>query len=458
VYQASSDGSGNPTLARVAQASGGLGLGTSAPVVTSDGTTDGSALVWITWMADNTGAGAELRAYDAVPVNGTLQLRFRASIGQATRYAVPGVGDGRIYVATQDGHVRGFGSPVDPAITAPPLDFGPLVLGLTATQPVTFTAQRSVQVSSVGTQGDFAVLSTQPALPTSLAAGQTVTVQVSFTPSSTGIRAAALVTSTDQGPFSTSLTGLGESTAGQIQAAPQLLSFGGIAVGRNVSSAVTLTNVGGAPATLVSVTAPSDPFSAAGLPPPATVLQPQGSVTVTLTFAPTVVGDYQDDLRVETDQGSVVAHMTGSGGTVGLLQLSTPLLDFGDVKVGQTAKKSFTIHNGGGSTLRVNKSQPPGLAIGFTAGVQLPEGTTLGPNQDLTLEVDFTPPATGPAQDRWIITADDGQGPQQLAVKGTGVTGSPQLLGSCTTAGGTAGWWGAFLMALLLLRRKRSEG
>ena len=217
VYQASVDGSGNPTLARVAQAAGAFGLGTSAPVVTSDGTTPGSALVWLTWMADNTGSGAELRAYDAVPVNGTLQVRFRASIGQATRYAVPGVGDGRIYVATQDGHVRAFGAPVDPVITAPPLDFGPLVIGQTATQPVTFTAQRAVQVSSINTQGDFAVASTQPAVPVSLAAGQTVTVQVSFTPASTGIRAAALVANTDQGPFSTSLTGLGQSPTGRIR-------------------------------------------------------------------------------------------------------------------------------------------------------------------------------------------------------------------------------------------------
>jgi iron transport multicopper oxidase len=455
VYQSSVDGSGNPTLARVAQAPGGFGLGTSAPVVTSDGTTPGSALVWLTWMADNTGSGAELRAYDAVPVNGTLQPRFRASIGQATRYAVPGVGDGKIYVGTQDGHVRAFGAPVDPVITAPPIDFGPLVLGQTATQPVTFTAQRPVQVTSFATQGDFAVVSTQPALPVSLAAGQTVTVQASFTPSSTGIRAAALVANTDQGPFATSLTGLGQSTTGQVQAAPAIVSFGGIAVGRSVSSAVTLTNVGGAPATLLAVNAPSDPFSATGLPAPSAVLQPQGSVTVTLTFAPTATGDFQDDLTVDTDQGSVVAHLTGSAGSVGLLQLSTPSLDFGNVQVGQTSKKTFTLHNGGGSRLRVNKSQPPGLAVGFTAGVQLPEGTTLDPNQDLSLEVDFAPTTVGPAQDRWVITADDGQGPQQLMVKGQGVTGSGNSAKSgCSSTGGAMGWWAALLLAPLLLRKR----
>ena len=459
VYRASVDGSGNPTLARVAQAPGAFGLGTSAPVVTSDGTTPGSALVWITWMADNTGYGAELRAYDAVPVSGTLPLRYRASIGRGTRYAPPGVGNGRIYVATQDGHVRAFGAPVDPVITAPPLDFGPLAIGQTATLPVTFTAQRAVRVTSFETQGEFAVVSTQPALPVSLTAGQTVTVQVSFTPSTTGIRAAALVASTDQGQFSTSLSGIGQSSTGQIQAAPEIVSFGGIAVGRDVSSAVTLTNVGGAPATLFSVTPPGLPFSATGLPAPSTVLQPQGSVTVTLQFAPTAAGDYQDALTVDTDQGSVEVNLTGTAASAGELQLSTTLLDFGQVQMGQTAKKSFTVHNGGGSRLRVNKSQPPGLAIGFTAGVQLPEGTTLDPDQDLMLEVDFAPAAPGPAQDCWVITADDDQGPQQVMVKGTGVTGSGNGgtgTSGCTSAGAAMGWWPSLLLAPWLLGRRRA--
>ncbi|HZW89186.1 MAG TPA: choice-of-anchor D domain-containing protein, partial [Myxococcaceae bacterium] len=277
------------------------------------------------------------------------------------------------------------------------------------------------------------------------------------TPATTGIRAAALTANTDQGPFSTSLSGYGQSNTGQIQAAPGIISFGGIAIGRTVSSAVTLTNVGGAPATLLSTTPPTAPFSATGLPPPSTVLQPQQAVTVTLTFAPTEGGDFSQDLMVDTDQGSVAVHLTGTAGTAGELQLSTTLLDFGDVPVGQTAKKTFTIHNGGQSRLRVNKSQPPGLAIGFTAGVQLPEGTTLDPDVDLTLEVDFTPPVAGPAQDRWIITADDGQGPQELVVKGNGGTPSTgEAKSGCTSAGGAMGWWTGLLLAPLLLRRRRA--
>jgi len=457
VYRASVDGNGLPTLARVAQANGAFGLGTSAPIITSDGTNPGTALVWLQWSANNTGYGAELRAYDAVPVNGVLSQRYRATIGKATRYAAPGVGDGRIYVATSDGHVKAFGSPVDPVISAPPVDFGAVPLGSSADQSVVFTAQRQVTVTAMSGQGDFSVLSTQPPLPASLAAGQTVTVQARFTPSFAGVDAAALVATTDQGPFSTSLSGIGMSTTGNIQPAPVSLSFGGVAIGRNTSSAVTFTNVGGAPATILSVQPCAAPFSVTGLPAPSTVLAPQQAVTATVLFAPTQAGQFDDQLVLVTDQGAVEVPMSGVSASEGKLQLSTATLDFGQVRVGDTAQQSFTISNGGGTRLRVNKSQPPGLSIGFAAVNQLPEGTTLDPGADMNLTVSFTPPQLGQAQDRWLITADDDQGPQTVEVTGTGVEPLTAKASGCSAAGAVPVAPLALLPWLLLRRRRRPE-
>ena len=457
VYQASVDGTGLPTLARVAQADGAFGLGTSAPIVTSDGINPGTALVWVQWSANNTGYGAELRAYDAVPVAGKLAQRYRATIGKATRYAPPGVGDGRIYVATGDGHVKAFGSPVDPVITAPPMDFGVVQLGSSADASVVFTAQRPVTVSAMSGQGDFSVQGTQPPLPVSLAAGQTVTVQALFTPSFAGVDAAALVATTDQGPFSTSLSGIGTSTTGNIQPAPTSLSFGGIAIGRNTSSAVSFTNVGGAPATIQSVELPSAPFSVTGTPAASTVLAPQQTVTVTVQFAPTQAGQFDDQLVLLTDQGAVEVQMSGVSASAGVLQLSTTTLDFGQVKVGKTAQRSFTITNTGGTRLRVNKSQPPGLDIGFTAVNQLPEGTTLDPGANMSLQVSFDPPQVGAAQDRWLITADDGNGPQTVVVSGSGVQPTTGLASGCSVTGAAPGLPIALLPWLLVRRRRRQS-
>ena len=105
------DGAGQADLRLEAVSSDDFGFGSSSPVITSIGTVSGTALVWLVWSPDRSGLGAELRAYDAVPAGGLPVLLFSAPVSQATKFAAPGVGNGRIYVGTRDGHVQGFGAP-----------------------------------------------------------------------------------------------------------------------------------------------------------------------------------------------------------------------------------------------------------------------------------------------------------------------------------------------------------
>ena len=105
------DGGGQPALSLVAASRDDFWFGSGSPVITSNGTVAGTALVWVVRSPDGTGLGAELRAYDAVPSGGFPVLRFSAPVSQATKFAAPGVGDGRIYVGARDGHVYGFGAP-----------------------------------------------------------------------------------------------------------------------------------------------------------------------------------------------------------------------------------------------------------------------------------------------------------------------------------------------------------
>lgn len=108
-YRAGVDEAGRPTLTLAGSTGDAFGFSSSAPVVTSDGTASGSALVWIVWNAEGSGHGAELRAYDVLPVHGVLQLRYRALVGMGSKYNPPGVAANALYVGTRDGHVLGFG-------------------------------------------------------------------------------------------------------------------------------------------------------------------------------------------------------------------------------------------------------------------------------------------------------------------------------------------------------------
>ena len=83
----------------------------ASPVVTSDGTTPGSGVVWtVDPSAEAAGGTAQLTAYQATPdANGNLTKLFSAPVGTANKFATP-VSDGnRMYVGNYTGVVYGFG-------------------------------------------------------------------------------------------------------------------------------------------------------------------------------------------------------------------------------------------------------------------------------------------------------------------------------------------------------------
>ncbi|MFE9428713.1 PQQ-binding-like beta-propeller repeat protein [Kitasatospora sp. NPDC006697] len=105
------NGAGVPTLTSSATSNEGFGYGSGSPVVTSNGTSLSSGLVWAVWSGSGAGGvGGELRVYDAVPVNGVMHLRRSFPIGTAAKFVVPATDSGRVFIGTRDGHLIAFGS------------------------------------------------------------------------------------------------------------------------------------------------------------------------------------------------------------------------------------------------------------------------------------------------------------------------------------------------------------
>ena len=140
-------GSGDPVLTRTGASVGTFGYTSGSPVVTSNGTAAGSALVWAVYAAGPNGAGGQLRAYDAVPSKGTMTLRYSAPIGTATKFSVPATDAGRVYVANRTGQVYGFGRPTTSALAGTPSDFGQVAVGSSSTRQVTVTAKKALTVT-----------------------------------------------------------------------------------------------------------------------------------------------------------------------------------------------------------------------------------------------------------------------------------------------------------------------
>jgi iron transport multicopper oxidase len=435
MYSYGVDGSGVPSLALAGTSSDAFGFSTGAPVVTSDGTASGTALVWVVWSPNGGGSGAQLRAYDPVPVGGQPVLRFSAPVGQGPKFAPPGVSADHVYVGTRDGHVVGFGSPVNAAITGPAQSFPDTTVGETSQRTATLTAHRDLTLTSVSSSSPRFELGTpSPPLGTQLHDGDKVDVPVTFAPVGGGPVAASLQAESSGGAASVALSGTGLSVDAELSASPPIVSFGGTAVGGGpLTGSVTFTNLGSKPLTVDSVQLPSKPFSASGAPQAGDTLGPGDSLNVNVSFAPTAVGHFTDEIGLDTSGGEQSVGLSGSATPPGKLEIAPRSIDYGEVAAGGEASASFDVANTGGTAVTINKSKPPAGGP-FSASTQLPEGTSVAAGATSTETVRFAPGAPGPAGDRWDITGDDGSGPHTVTFAGTGGR-SPGAAPDATGAG-----------------------
>ena len=230
-------------------------MGSSPPVVTSDGTTPGSALVWIIWEATSNGAGGELRVYDTRPVDGVLPMRRSFPIGRAPKFNPVGVGDGRIYVGNRDGHVLGFGNTAPVGLSGSAVDLGTVAVGSSASASFQFTASQSVTVSAVSSSARRVHgHEREPAAPRHASLrGRRSRAPSPSSLRATGLRTGALVATTGSGTFALSVSGVGQLSGPHLVANPDVVSFEPTKVGSETVHTVTLHNVGDAPYPVDSV-------------------------------------------------------------------------------------------------------------------------------------------------------------------------------------------------------------
>jgi iron transport multicopper oxidase len=422
LYKYRKAANGTPSLDSPIQSDDAFGFGSGAPIITSDGTTSGSAVLWIVWSPNGSGYGAQLRAYDAVPKNGKLNLRRSWPIGVASKFSMPGIGAGRTYVGTREGEVYAYGAPVKAEVQAPATTFPVTTVGQTSTAQVKLTVSGTVKLNGVSAAPSaFAAKTTGLGLPKTLTDGQTLTVPVDFTPTATGSVGGVLTVSSDKGTFTFSMTGVGQAEAALLTAWPPVVSFGGAVVGDVQAGTVTFGNSGGQPLTITGVEQPAAPFSVDAAPAPGTVIAPGDALNVTVHYRPTAVGDFNDDLVVATTAGTKTVGLSGSAGIGPKLSVSpSDGWQYGSVVVGQSATTSVVVKNTGDSTMTITKSKPPANAA-FQVLDALDEASQLTAGQSKTLRVKFTPTAPGTVTDAWTINAGDGTGVRTVALSGRGI-------------------------------------
>jgi hypothetical protein len=182
---------GMPKLSLAATSPEEFAFGSGSPIVTSAGTTSGTAAVWITRCPEPTDLGqgcknAELVAYSPVPSNGKVVPLWKAPIATAAKFTRPYPNAGHVYVGNNEGALFGFSGPELKA-SGESLDLGSTPVGGQLTGEVTFTNTGTpLTVSAVHAPATPFEATGLPLVGAKIQPGETIKVSLTFKSSTTG--------------------------------------------------------------------------------------------------------------------------------------------------------------------------------------------------------------------------------------------------------------------------------
>jgi len=303
------------------------------------------------------------------------------------------------------------------------LSFGSVAAGSSKTLTATATnsGPASVTISSVSISSqDFSL--TAPSLPATIAAGQSTTISIKFSPTAAGTFNGTLTVTSNasNGAVSLPLSGTGIAAApGQLTLNPVSENFGSVADGATESQTVTLTNTGGSSLNISQASVSGTGFQLSGIATPLTLNASQ-STTFTVAFAPLAAGNASGAVTIVSNASdpTLTLALSGAGVAPGALASNPASLGFGSVTVASSQSLSETITNTGGTSVTISQVGINGTGYSLS-GISTP--LTLAAGQSATFNVTFTPTSAGSASGTVTITSNASNPTLSIALSGTGI-------------------------------------
>jgi hypothetical protein len=298
------------------------------------------------------------------------------------------------------------------------------------------TGDASMTVTAINLSGamasDFTVTGSTPAVPATIAPGDSMVVQIRFQPSARGSRSATLsiVSNALTSPVAT-VTLQGNGLQGELSANSQAIDFGDLLVGTPRTHKLTFSNPGTAPLTITGIAINGNNSSVFTLSPPGTfpkTIQPGDSLSLDLTFLPTTATTFTGMVTVANDgpTPSFVVTVSGRGITPGLA-LSRSSYSFGTVPVNTSRQASFFVMNTGTAPLTGVTVQ----IAGSNAFEVSPAGPfTVQPGDSTAVTVTLKPQASPTTLAGTVKVMTSGGASSDVALSGTVVAGSIETLGT----------------------------
>ena len=400
---------------------GNVADGTSVPQVITVKNTGTANLV--VSSATASGTGFSVTGFTAQTLAPNSTLTFNAVFAPTS----PGAVSGSVSIATNLSGpttvaLNGTGTQPAMSVTPSSVSFGTVADGTGSTQAVILknTGTANLVVSSETVTGaGFSVVNFTAQ---TLAPGGSMNFNAVFAPTSAGAVSGSISVSTNlpTSPTAIPLSGTGANPAMSIT--PSGVTFGSVVDGTNNSQTITVKNTGAVNLVVSSESVTGTGFSVTGFT--AQTVTPNNSMAFNAVFAPSSPGSVTGNISLSTNvPGSPTAIGLSGTGTAPTFSLgaSPTTLAFATVNVGSNSSLPVTLKNNGNSNITI--SGISGATGPFsTSGVSA--GTTLTPNQSATLNVIFTPTASGAASATITVASNSSTTPS-ISVSGTGNSTTP---------------------------------
>ena len=305
-------------------------------------------------------------------------------------------------------------------LSASSLSFSTAAVGSTSSaKSVTLTNSQSgsLTFSGIATSGPFGISSNT--CGTSVAAGTTCTVGVTFTPTASGAATGTLTFTDSAGnsPQTVALSGTGSTSSSPVTLSASSLNLGTVAVGTpSAPVTVTLTNHQSTALSSLSVGI-SGPFATASNTC-GTSVAAGGNCAVQVTFTPTATGAASGTLTFTDNASNSPQKVSLSGTGSAAITLSATILNFGALALGSSsASQSVTVTNTMASAVGVT-------SIGATGDYTTTAtcGSSIAGGGNCSVAVTFTPSAAGTRTGSLTIILSTGA--QTVSLTGIGSSSS----------------------------------
>jgi hypothetical protein len=400
-----------PTMNPFQPANGGSGDAFVAEIKPT-----GSALVYSTYLGgsgDDLGYGIAVDSSGNAYVTGSTQS---TNFPTMNPFQPANAGSGDAFVAK-------IAKSAAVTLAPPNIDFGIQTVGITSSPQISTLTNRgdlTLTITSIGIKGtDIGNFAQTNNCPSSVPPDGSCQISVTFTPSATGTRNAA-VSITDNAPNSPQslpLTGIGVLPA--VTFSPTSLNFGNQGVGTTSSPQVTtLTNSGAGVLTITSIGitgANKGDFAQTNNCPSS--VPPNGSCNISVTFTPTATGTRNAAVSVaDNAPGSPQSAPLTGVGTPPAVTFSPTNLTFPTQLVFTTSPaQQVTLTNSGAGVLKISHIS---VASPFSQTNNCP--SSLGPGANCTISVKFRPGNKGIFHGTVSVTDNAPGSPQKVPLAGTG--------------------------------------